>query len=118
MADDNIYYSDYMLAKWSRIVRIRDGHVCWMCEEDSTKETSTLTRRVMHAHHLDPKHLYPEKALDLNNGICLCNRCHLEVVHTTVKSHKKYRVIFKRHVRRKAYREFNEQYQYKLTYIK
>lgn len=110
------YYSEYMLAKWSKMVRIRDEHICWMCEEDSMKESSTLTRRVMHAHHLEPKHMYPEKALDLDNGICLCHRCHLEIVHTSEKSHKKFWVIFKRHVRRVAYTAFNNKYQERLTY--
>lgn len=110
------YYSEYMLAKWSKMVRIRDQHICQMCEEDSMKESSTLSRRTMHAHHLDPKHIYPEKALDLDNGICVCSRCHLEIVHTSSKSHKKFWVIFKRHVRRVAYKAFNKKYQYRLKY--
>jgi hypothetical protein len=112
----NEYYSDYMLAKWSRMVRIRDEHICQMCEEDSMKESSTLSRRIMHSHHIDPKWKYPEKALDLDNGICLCHRCHLEIVHTSEKSWKKFWIICKRHVRRVAYRAFNEKYQGRLKY--
>lgn len=98
----------YLLNKWSRIVRIRDEHVCRMCLE------TVPSRRQMHAHHIDMQVKYPEKALDLDNGICLCARCHLQIVHSTRTHEKTFRVIFKRHVRRKKNRQFNAKWQYKL----
>ena len=102
-------YSDYKVAKWSRIVRIRDEHTCIMCEEKAD------SRRTMHAHHIDRRVDHPELAVDLDNGVCLCEDCHLRVVHSTHKNHKKFRVIFKRWVRRVAYRKFNEKFQHKLS---
>lgn len=107
--------SEYYLNRWSRIVRIRDGHKCFLCEETADKKSSTVEDRKMHSHHIDLKSLFPEKAYNLDNGICLCNRCHYEIVHTTEKSHKKLRVVFKRHVNRKKYKEFNKKWQHKLN---
>jgi hypothetical protein len=79
-----------------------------MCKE------AVDVRRKMHAHHIDRQHDHPELAVDLNNGVCLCGDCHLRVVHSTVKHHKTFRVIFKRWVRRKANKEFEDAYQHKL----
>jgi len=35
----------------------------------------------MEAHHIIPKSIEPERELDLDNGICLCWRCHRPIVH-------------------------------------
>lgn len=32
-------------------------------------------------HHIYPQHLYPERAHDTNNMVCLCRRCHLVLGH-------------------------------------
>jgi len=32
-------------------------------------------------HHVYPQHLWPERAKDTNNMVCLCRRCHLVVGH-------------------------------------
>lgn len=32
-------------------------------------------------HHVYPQHLWPERAHDTNNMICLCPRCHLVIGH-------------------------------------
>ena len=92
------------LTRWSRLVRRRDHH-CYLCEESES-------HRVMQAHHIKPKHLYPELAYDLNNGIQLCRRCHMEIIHTTNTSHKKMYVLFKRYIKRKKIKLFNETNQY------
>ena len=52
---------------WSWRVRERDGHKCVLCGETSV---------VMHAHHLNSKNTFPEQALDLDNGVTLCQKCH------------------------------------------
>jgi len=106
--------SEYWLRKWSQIIRIRDGHTCVFCEEDATKVTSTVLRRNMQAHHIDEKHLEPEKALDLDNGACTCSRCHAEMAHTSDSAPKKWRAYLKRHVRYKRNADFNKKWQYKL----
>jgi len=101
-------YTAYYLAKWSRYVRIRDRHICLMCQEPAT------SRRLMHAHHLDRKVDFPEKAVDLSNGVCLCADCHLRIVHSTEKHHKAFRHMYVRWNKRKAVREFNLKYQHRL----
>ena len=106
---------DYLLAKWSRIVRIRDSFTCHLCEE-SPYTNKGLRKRDMHSHHIDPKYLYDTRKLDLTNGICLCARCHREIVHTSVKSWRNLRYIFTRYQKRKAVAAFNLKYQYKLEY--
>ena len=32
-------------------------------------------------HHLYPQHLWPERARDTNNMVCLCRRCHFVLGH-------------------------------------
>lgn len=32
-------------------------------------------------HHIYPQHLWPERARDTNNMVCLCRRCHFVVGH-------------------------------------
>jgi 5-methylcytosine-specific restriction endonuclease McrA len=91
------------LSKWSFRIRIRDGHKCFLCEEG--KE-----RRMMEAHHIYPKSLYPEKKFDLANGICLCHRCHRQIIHTSRKSWKKYTAMLRPYMRRKIVKEFNNKY--------
>jgi hypothetical protein len=77
---------------------------------------SDIPRRLLQSHHINRKVDKPQEALDLDNGICLCQRCHMQIVHTTHKHHKRFRVIFWRWNNRKAINNFNEQYQNRLKY--
>lgn len=52
---------------WSVKVRERDNHECQICGK---------TDGILHAHHLNAKHLFPEQSLNVNNGITLCSKCH------------------------------------------
>jgi len=102
-------YSESLVSRWSRIVRIRDNHTCVMCKEAAT------SRRKMHAHHINRQVDHPEQAVNISNGVCLCERCHLQIVHSTHINHKQFMINFKRWVGRKANKAFAEKYQYKLT---
>jgi hypothetical protein len=53
------------LREWSVAVRSRDG-ACVKCG---------VTER-LHAHHILRKSEHPDKALDVDNGMTLCNECH------------------------------------------
>ena len=53
------------LSDWSEAVRNRDG-VCVDCGADQN----------LHAHHIKLKSEFPELALDLDNGVCVCRSCH------------------------------------------
>jgi len=35
----------------------------------------------LEVHHIFPQHLFPERAHDTNNMVCLCRRCHFTVGH-------------------------------------
>ena len=107
-------YTDYQLSKWSRFVRLRDGNICQLCEEDRNKVTATVQSRVMHSHHIKPKSEYPELALDMKNGITLCNRCHHEIIHTTDDSWMKFEQMFKKHSEKEELEEFNKNAQDRL----
>ena len=61
--------STRMLKAWSIQVRDRDNYTCQACE--STED--------VHAHHIQPKSMFPELALDLDNGMTLCNSCHTDI---------------------------------------
>jgi 5-methylcytosine-specific restriction endonuclease McrA len=64
------------------------------------------------AHHIEAKEFKPHLALDLDNGILLCRRCHRGVVHSTNMNYKEFRIIFKRYNRRVAVSQFNRDNQH------
>ena len=64
--------SEYRL--WRREIKRLFHKQCAIC-----KVTSKL-----HAHHIVPKVVAPERILDLNNGICVCQNCHKEL-HALLK---------------------------------
>ena len=53
------------IAKWSQFVRERDGK-CVKCGKVDD----------LHAHHIQPKSLYPDLMLETDNGVTLCYSCH------------------------------------------
>ena len=55
--------------EWRTNVYTRDGYKCIYC---SSKEK-------INAHHIFSWKYYPEKRYDLNNGITLCEKCHIKV---------------------------------------
>ena len=55
----------YELGVWSTAVKDRDGQICQICEN-----------KVVHSHHIFYKEYYPELALNLSNGIPLCELHH------------------------------------------
>lgn len=62
-----LYHTEKRSRIWGQDVISRDGHQCQVCLLDGVP---------MHAHHLYSKALYPEFEFDVDNGICLCGRCH------------------------------------------
>jgi len=62
------------LRKWSRLIKVRDQATCYMCG-------LKLGLGEVEAHHIFPKAKFPELALELSNGICLCWKCHRPIVH-------------------------------------
>jgi len=56
------------LGTWRKRVLERDDHQCRRC--------GCSDHRVLTAHHLKPRNRHPELALDIENGIALCENCH------------------------------------------
>jgi ribosomal protein L40E len=56
------------LISWAREVKLRDGCICQVCGTSDGK---------MIGHHLYDKVAYPDISLDVNNGVCMCMKCHL-----------------------------------------
>ena len=59
-------YTVSQLGTWAKHVKANWDHTCVMCGATEN----------LHAHHMMPKSRYPEFALDLANGVCLCEECH------------------------------------------
>jgi 5-methylcytosine-specific restriction endonuclease McrA len=53
---------------WTLSVKRRDGFKCAHC-------SSTIK---LHAHHVKPKAQHPDYEFDIDNGITLCESCHLD----------------------------------------
>lgn len=61
------------LRAWAIQVKERDCYICQKC--GSTEQ--------LEAHHILPKSIYPDNALETTNGITLCNECHSDFHSTT-----------------------------------
>ena len=107
--------NDYELTRWSRRIRIRDGGRCLVC-----RGQFDIWR--LQAHHIYPKSLYPEKALDLGNGVSCCTGCHMGHVHrgnsfkdtdpdNMESGWRLFSPMFLRYVGLSAQREYNEEFQ-------
>ena len=105
-------FDEYLISKWSRLVRIRDEFTCAMCRR-------TPPRRRLQSHHIHPKSKYPERAYDLSNGVSLCVSCHICVVHaeTTfdIGNYLFYVPAFRRYVGLSKQRKFNKANQHRLV---
>jgi len=58
---------------WRSTVFIHDGFACRKCGDDAGHN--------LRAHHMDCFADFPEKRMDVSNGITLCDACHVEFHH-------------------------------------
>jgi len=57
-----------MLNRWSKKVYAKDRFTCQKCMQQTNEN--------LHAHHIEPKGVYPRLSFKLDNGISLCGDCH------------------------------------------
>lgn len=98
----NMEASNWNLSRWSRLIRLRDKGICFMCG----KKSGIFQ---MNAHHIYPKGdpRYKDKILNLDNGITLCFACHRNVVHSSWTNWRKFCIMFRQYMKRKEIKEFN-----------
>lgn len=53
--------------KWAKQVKDRDDYICFACKKRGGRLVS---------HHLFDYATHPDKRLDIDNGVCLCTKCH------------------------------------------
>jgi len=98
--------NEYKLTRWSRLVKVRDKGLCYMCENKHIIYE-------MNSHHIYPKGdpYYVDRAYDLDNGITLCWRCHRKIVHISWENWRKFVAMFRNRMRNREIRTFNEENQ-------
>lgn len=141
MATKSEYYTPYELARWSMRIKQRDDMECFMCKRtcfkrneikkavNGTARSSGLFGSTQYrlngkwmteqeaagllgeAHHIRAKFHYPKLALDLDNGVTLCWRCHRAVVHSTYETFRIYIYPCRMYALRGERKEFNNKYQ-------
>ena len=62
---------------WQQTVFKRDNFTCQLCSDHGCP---------LAAHHIYPKAKYPDRVLDVDNGVTLCNLCH----HKTIGHESEY----------------------------
>ena len=126
--------TSYQLTKWRRYLLIRDSRhilsssdsptrmsICAICGANVFYRTWQLQ-----AHHINPKSLFPQLALQLSNGVMLCSAHHQGIVHNFNPSRdivneqfdsgwKHYYSFFVRWNKLSHNRTFNIGFQHKLT---
>lgn len=53
--------------RWARQIKIRDQWTCQICDARGC---------YLESHHKNGWNAFPEERYDLDNGVCLCRRCH------------------------------------------
>lgn len=98
-AGNKLLYNSPAYKKWRLSVYKRDKFTCRLCGDKG---------KALNAHHILQKAKYPELIYDKNNGITLCEACHLAVTtRETVFSDLFTKILNKKLTQEYVYSLFN-----------
>ena len=90
----------------------RDGDRCKLCDNEYTADNEC------EVHHIYRQVDRIDLALNISAVVCLCEKCHLSVVHSSENNHLQFASMFKKWINRKANKAFNEAIQPRLDSYK
>ncbi len=70
MSFDRFEDREYII--WAKRIKQLDKYTCQICFAKNVP---------LHSHHLNAWNLYVSERYDLNNGVCICERCHDALHH-------------------------------------
>ena len=73
MWGDKFQFKKFYFNDWGKEVRERDNNTCQKCAKVRT------TSATLFAHHIVPKGYFMARALDIDNGVALCMKCHMQL---------------------------------------
>ena len=68
MSDLYDRFEDPRHITWAKAVKVRDGFMCQICDD---------TECYLHSHHMNSWDLFVDDRFDVDNGITLCEVCHM-----------------------------------------
>lgn len=69
--EHSIIRNSFAMKSWRKAVFERDSFTCQLCGDDNGGN--------LNAHHIKPFALYPELRFDVDNGLTLCESCHIDI---------------------------------------
>lgn len=76
--EQNLLRKSFEAQNWRKLVFMRDNFTCQYCKQTGGK---------LNAHHIKKWSLYPEFRYCIDNGITLCQNCHIEL-HKSIQKLK------------------------------
>lgn len=67
---NGLFRQSFEYKEWRQIILKNDNYTCQCCGTHGTKDNK------LHVHHIFNFAKYEDLRLDVNNGICLCKKCH------------------------------------------
>ena len=104
--------NSYQYERLRYYTKQRDGDRCKLCDNEYIEENEC------EVHHIYKQVDRPDLALDIDAVICLCENCHLSIVHSSENNHLQFASMFKKWINRKANKLYNQSIQPRLDKYK
>lgn len=70
------FYHSAAYKRWREAVLRRDKYLCQICKRYGRTDADGLPVRGNVAHHIKTVEEHPELRLRVENGMCICEKCH------------------------------------------